>query len=72
MTKMKEEGEPEVSNVISDDTGNLDERFMLWREFCDEYGIAVETLPGDLEEPFKGKWETLKDEVIHKPIEGRT
>ena len=61
-----------VANTISDDTGSFDPRFALWRSFCTEFGVPVETLPGDLAEPLKGQWEKLKDVEIHRPEEGRT
>jgi hypothetical protein len=39
---------PKVSNEIADGTGQFDARFVLWRRFCGENNIAVETLPSDL------------------------
>ena len=59
-------------NVISADTGPLDPRFALWRSFCAEHGVPVETMPGDLAEPLKEAWERVKEEEIHAPEEGRT
>ena len=61
-----------VANAVSEDTGGLDPRFTLWRSFCAEHGVPVETLPGDLAEPLRARWEELKDEEIHSPEEGRT
>jgi hypothetical protein len=29
-------------------TGDLDVRFVLWRKFCADQGIAIDSLPGDL------------------------
>jgi len=49
------------SNVISDETGELDVRFALRREFCGERGLPVETLPSELSAEDKGVWEKLKD-----------
>lgn len=66
-----QEKEP-VPNNVSDDTGDLDPRFALWRSFCAEHGVPVETLPGDLAEPLKEKWEGMKEEEIHAPEEGRS
>jgi hypothetical protein len=57
------------SNVISDDTGGLDVRFALWRKFCAENSVAVDTLPSELSEEVKGKWEKLKEEDLTKPDE---
>ncbi len=39
------EEKPKVLNEISDGTGQFDNRFVLWRRFCAEAGIPVETLP---------------------------
>ena len=64
------EKEP-VPNTISDDTGSLDARFVLWRSFCDEHGIPVETLPGDLDATLAKQWEGFKEKEIHAPAEGR-
>ena len=45
---------------IPDETGNLDPRFMLWRMFCAENGVPLETLPSSLGRELKKKWERLK------------
>ncbi len=58
-----------VSNEISDGTGQFDSRFVLWRRFCAENGIAVETIPSDLTGDAREKWEKLKNEHLHKPAE---
>ena len=55
-----EEKEAE-SSVISAETGRLDPRFMLWRMFCAESNIPVDTLPSDLHREQKKKWEKLKE-----------
>ena len=60
-----------VANAVTDDTGGLDPRFVLWRSFCAEHGVPVETLPGDLAAPLRERWEKLKDAEIHGPEEGR-
>ncbi|HEX8139183.1 MAG TPA: response regulator [Pyrinomonadaceae bacterium] len=46
--------------AVSLDTGRLDPRFMLWRMFCAETNIPVETLPSELDRAQKAKWERLK------------
>jgi hypothetical protein len=56
-----------LTNEISDGTGQFDARFVLWRRFCEENGIAVETLPSDLSGDAKTKWEQLKNEHLNKP-----
>jgi CheY-like chemotaxis protein len=46
--------------VISDTSGNLDPRFMLWRMFCAENDLSIETLPSSLSRELKRKWQQLK------------
>ena len=60
---------PKVENRINEGTGQFDARFMLWRMFCSEHDIPVETLPSDLTGDTKEKWEKLKNERLHKPAE---
>lgn len=55
----KQKDEP-VDNTISDETGQFDLRFMLWRRFCQQHNISVETLPSQLDEERKELWEELK------------
>ena len=62
-------GKNEAPNVISDHTGQYDARFMLWRMFCAENNVPVETLPGDLKGEARERWEKLKDNELHKPTE---
>jgi CheY-like chemotaxis protein len=51
----------ETSNAtISDTSGNLDPRFMLWRMFCANNNIPIETLPSSLSRELKKKWQQLK------------
>jgi CheY-like chemotaxis protein len=45
---------------ITPETGRLDPRFMLWRMFCAENNIPVETLPSELKREQKKSWENLK------------
>jgi CheY-like chemotaxis protein len=45
---------------ISDTSGNLDPRFMLWRMFCANNNIPIETLPSSLNRELKKKWQQLK------------
>lgn len=58
-----------ISNVVSDKTGQFDARFMLWRMFCAENSISVETLPGDLDGEAKEKWDKVKETQLKKPSE---
>ena len=62
---------PKVSNEISDGTGQFDARFVLWRRFCAENNVAVETLPSELTGEAKDTWDKLKNEQLHKPAEGK-
>ena len=50
----------QVDNVISDETGQFDLRFVLWRHFCKQHNISVESLPSQLTEKQKEQWEELK------------
>ncbi|HEX8177190.1 MAG TPA: response regulator [Pyrinomonadaceae bacterium] len=54
-----EEREAE-SGAITPETGRLDPRFMLWRMFCAESNIAIETLPSELNREQKKRWDSLK------------
>jgi hypothetical protein len=55
------EKQQELINVVSDETGQFDPRFTLWRKFCADQGIPVESLPSDLVGEIKQEWEKLKD-----------
>ena len=63
------EEKQKVSNEISDGTGQFDARFVLWRRFCADNNIPVETLPSDLTGEVREKWEQLKSEQLRKPAE---
>lgn len=69
MADEKPSEQPEISNQISEETGQFDARFMLWRLFCSENNVPVETLPSELEGETREKWEKLKDRELHKPAE---
>lgn len=60
MAQEKKKNPPPVDNVISDETGQFDLRFVLWRHFCSQNNIPVETLPSQLDGELKDKWEELK------------
>jgi hypothetical protein len=51
---------PEVDNQISDSTGQYDLRFVLWRQFCAQNGLSVDTLPSQLDNEQKDLWEAMK------------
>ena len=54
----------DVSNIISDETGQYDARFMLWRRFCAENGVSTGTLPGDLNPELRERWEAMKNRKL--------
>jgi hypothetical protein len=56
-----EEQPPSSSEAISNETGDLDVRFALWRKFCGDRGLEVETLPSELCGEDKTEWEKLKE-----------
>jgi hypothetical protein len=58
---------PKVTNEISDETGQYDARFILWRQFCAQNNIPVDTLPSDLSGTARETWEKLKEARLHKP-----
>lgn len=60
---------PKVVNEIPEGTGQFDNRFVLWRTFCAQNNIPVETLPSDLTGDLKDNWDKLKNERLHKPAE---
>jgi hypothetical protein len=68
MAESKEK--PKITNEISDETGQYDARFILWRQFCMQNNVPVETLPSDLSGEAKEKWEKLKSERLNKPENG--
>jgi hypothetical protein len=53
-----------VMNTITDETGEFDARFLLWRSFCAEHDVPVETLPSDLTGDVRDKWNELKDSKL--------
>ncbi|MGH9908825.1 MAG: hypothetical protein ACRD8U_24975 [Pyrinomonadaceae bacterium] len=59
--------EEQVDNVISDETGQFDLRFILWRHFCSQNNIPVETLPSQLDGEQKESWEALKNSRLRSP-----
>lgn len=66
---MAEEKDKEqtLSNVISDETGQYDARFMLWRVFCADNNVPVETLPSELSGEIKDRWEQMKEKQLDSP-----
>ncbi len=62
--KKKRTDNDAVMNTISDETGQFDARFLLWRTFCAENNVPVETLPSDLTGDIRDKWNALKDSKL--------
>ncbi|MCA1613869.1 MAG: hypothetical protein LC800_06915 [Acidobacteria bacterium] len=62
----KRRQKPKITNEISDKTGQFDARFMLWRQFCAEYDVPVETLPSDLTGKARERWDQIKSENLDK------
>jgi len=60
-----------LDNAISDQTGQFDLRFVLWRHFCAKNNIPVETLPSQLKDDQKEQWEKLKASRLRSPKEKR-
>ena len=58
---MAENKKKPIDNVISDETGEFDQRFILWRHFCKLNNIPVESLPSQLNEEQREGWENLKN-----------
>jgi len=54
------EQQSDLPNVVSDETGQYDARFVLWRKFCADHDIPVDSLPGDLSAETKALWEKTK------------
>jgi len=54
----------QLSNEIRQGTGEFDARFLLWRTFCAENNVPVETMPGDLKGEVKDIWDKLKNEKL--------
>jgi hypothetical protein len=44
-------------------------RFLLWRTFCAETGVAVDTLPSELKGELRDRWDKMKDNELHQPTE---
>ena len=66
MKEDKRDDQPQVSNAISDQTGQFDARFILWRAFCAENNVPVETLPSQLKGEAREKWEKIKNRQLHR------
>ena len=61
--KQKNQSKP-IDNSVSDSTGAYDLRFVLWRHFCTQNNIPVDTLPSQLNDEQKEKWEKMKSKRL--------
>jgi hypothetical protein len=64
MVSSKSKNPPPVDNSISDSTGQFDLRFVLWRRFCAQHNIPVDTLPSQLDDDQKELWEEMKSKKL--------
>ena len=55
---------PPIDNSVSDSTGQYDLRFVLWRQFCALNNIPVDTLPSQLDDEQKDRWEEMKNQRL--------
>lgn len=63
LSKKKSKPRP-VDNSVSDSTGQYDLRFVLWRQFCAQNNIPVDTLPSQLNDTQKDQWEEMKSKRL--------
>ncbi len=63
----KQPDKPTVDNIISDETGEFDQRFILWRHFCKVHNVPVESLPSQLDGEQRDLWEEMKESRLRKP-----
>ena len=64
MTDDQRKEQPKLTNEISDETGQYDARFILWRQFCAQQGLSVDTLPSQLTDDQKDLWEEMKSKRL--------
>jgi hypothetical protein len=67
MSENKKKNPPPVDNTISEETGQFDLRFVLWRHFCAQNNVPVESLPSQLKDELKDKWEEMKASRLRGP-----
>lgn len=64
MLKGKSKKPQPIDNSVSDTTGAYDLRFVLWRQFCAQNSIPVDTLPSQLNDEQKELWEAMKQKRL--------
>jgi hypothetical protein len=63
-TGQRKKQPPPIDNSVSDSTGQYDLRFVLWRQFCALNNIPVDTLPSQLDDDQKDRWEEMKSQRL--------
>ena len=61
--KPKKQPRP-IDNSVSDTTGQYDLRFVLWRQFCAQNNIPVDTLPSQLNDEQRELWDDMKSKKL--------
>jgi hypothetical protein len=65
MLRSKPKNQPKpVDNSVSDSTGQYDLRFVLLRQFCAQNNVPVDTLPSQLNDEQKERWEKMKQKRL--------
>jgi len=64
MIRGKQKQPRPIDNSVSESTGQYDLRFVLWRQFCSQNNIPVDTLPSQLNSEQKEKWDELKSKRL--------
>ena len=64
LTSKSKKKTPPVDNSVSDTTGQYDLRFVLWRQFCAQNNVPVDTLPSQLDDEQKERWEDMKQKRL--------
>ena len=68
MSSDKNDDQASSLNAVSNETGQFDARFLLWRTFCAEHNVPVDTLPSELEGEAKVEWEKVKDDQLEEAV----
>jgi hypothetical protein len=65
MLRSKPKNQPKpIDNSVSNTTGQYDLRFVLWRQFCAQNNVPVDTLPSQLNDEQKERWEKMKQKRL--------
>jgi len=62
----KKEEKPKIVNKVSEHTGQFDARFLLWRKFCADNDVEIDSMPSALTGEVRQKWDQLKAEELDK------